>query len=148
MATRIQRTAKQLNDTTSAIIRAAIGIHRTIGPGLFENVYCVCLAHDLRTAGLKVERERPIHLTYKNVVVSGAYKADLDVDDCVLVEVKAVDAVAPIHLCQVATYIRLANYRVGLLLNFGAPVMKDGIHRVVNNFPQSESPQRARSSTS
>jgi GxxExxY protein len=148
MATQIQRTAKQLNDITSAILRAAIGIHRKVGPGLFERVYCVCLACDLRLAGLKVERERPIPLIYKHLVVDCAYKADLDVEDCVLVEVKAVDAIAPIHLRQLSTYIRLADYRVGLLLNFGAPVMKDGIHRVVNNFPTSESPQRARSSTS
>ena len=148
MATQIQRTAAELNEITSTIIRGAIRIHRVVGPGLFENVYCLCLVHDLRTAGLKVERERPIHLVYEKLVVNCAYKADLDVEDCVLVEVKAVDAVAPIHLRQVATYIRLADYRVGLLLNFDAAAMKDGIHRVVNNFPQPESAQRARSSTS
>ncbi len=148
MATQIQRTAEELNKITSAIIKAAIAVHRALGPGLFEKVYLICLAHELRVAGLKIETERTIRLIYKEVIVSCAYKADLDVENCVLVEVKAVDAVAAIHLRQVSTYIRLANYRVGLLLNFGAAVMKNGIHRVVNNFPKSEAPQRTRSSSS
>jgi len=148
MTTLVQRTAEELNKITSAIINAAIAVHRALGPGLFENVYRICLAHELRAAGLKVEQERAIRLIYKGMVIGSAYKADLDVEDCVFVEVKAVDAVAPIHLRQVSTYIRLADYRVGLLLNFGAAVMKDGIHRVVNDFPQSASPERPRSSSS
>jgi GxxExxY protein len=131
-----QRSAEQLNRTTSAIIKASIDIHRALGPGLLENVYRLCLAYDLTHQGFSVDEERIIPLIYKDAIVDCAYRADIDVDGCVLVEVKAVDSIAPIHLRQMTTYLRLADYRIGLLMNFGASVMKEGIYRVVNGFPR------------
>jgi len=130
------RTADQLNRTTSHIIKASIDIHRALGPGLLENVYRLCLAYELTHSGLHVEQERSIPLRYKDAIIDCAYRVDLDVANSVLVEVKAVDSIAPIHLRQLSTYLRLADYRVGLLMNFGAGVMKDGIYRLVNGFPR------------
>lgn len=130
------RSAEQLNRTTSNIIKASIDIHRTLGPGLLENVYRLCLAYELAQHGLNVDQERNIPLIYKEAIIDCAYRVDLDVDNSVLVEVEAVDTIAPIHLRQMTTYLRLADYRIGLLMNFGADVMKNGIYRVVNGFPR------------
>jgi GxxExxY protein len=128
-------TAERLNRTTSAIIGGGIEFHRALGPGLLEATYHECLAYELTHAGFKIETERIIPLLYKDLFVECAYKVDLDVDGCVLVEIKAAESVAGIHLRQLTTYLRLADYRVGLLLNFGASSMREGIHRVVNGFP-------------
>jgi GxxExxY protein len=128
-------TAARLNATTSRIIEAAIAIHRKLGPGLLESAYLTCLTRDLAEARLPLETQRAIPLVYKSLKVECAYRADLVVDGSVLVEVKAIEAVAPIHIQQVYTYLRLGDYPVGLLLNFGARTMKAGIKRIVNDFP-------------
>ena len=130
-----QTTAEALNDRTSTIITCGIKIHRALGPGLLESAYSACLCHDLVTAGLRVEQQKPIALVYGGLTIDCAYRADIVVEDCVIVEVKALDALAPIHRQQLYTYLRLADYRVGLLLNFGASTLRDGIQRVVNKFP-------------
>jgi GxxExxY protein len=129
-------TADTLNALTSRIIEAAIDIHRALGPGLFESAYLICLTRDLVDANLRTQTQHAIPLRYKNVNVERAYLADLVVEESVLVEVKAMDAFAPIHDRQLDTYLRLGNYRVGLLLNFGAETMKAGIRRRVNRFPE------------
>ena len=129
-------TAAALNRLTSLIIGAAIELHRVLGPGLLETTYVTCFAHDLLAAGLRVEVQRAVPLVYRGLSIPCAYKADLIVDDAVVIEVKAIDTVADVHRRQVHTYVRLANCRVGLLLNFGARTMKEGIIRVVNNFPE------------
>jgi GxxExxY protein len=128
-------TAETLNQITSRIIEAAIEIHRALGPGLLESAYLACLTRDLLDAQLRIKTEHPIPLVYKNVKVDCAYRADLVAEESVLIEVKAIDAFAPIHRQQVNTYLRLGNYPVGLALNFGARTMKAGIMRIVNNFP-------------
>jgi GxxExxY protein len=128
-------TAETLNKTTSRIIDAAIAIHRALGPGLLESAYLTCLTRDLMDARLRIETQLAIPLVYKSVKVDCAYRADLVVDGIVLVEVKAIEAFAPVHRQQVYTYLRLGGYSLGLLLNFGAPTMKAGIKRVVNGFP-------------
>ena len=128
-------TAEELNRITSTIIAAAINIHRIFGSGLLESAYSSCLCHDLREAGLRVERQRPLPLVHGRLRIDCAYRADIIVAGLVLVEVKAVEVVIPSHRRQVNTYIRLGDYRVGLLLNFGAPIMKYGIERIVNRFP-------------
>lgn len=128
-------TAASLNAITSRIIESAIEIHRTLGSGLLESSYLSCLTHDLTDARLSVRTQQAIPLIYKGVSIDCAYRADLIVDGHVLVEVKAIEAFAPIHSQQVLTYLRLGNYPVGLLLNFGAPTMKAGIKRIVNHFP-------------
>ena len=127
-------TAAELNRLTSIILSSAIAIHRALGPGLLESAYGACMCHDLTDAGLTVERQKPLPLIYRGFKTDCAYRADIVVQDCV-VEVKAVDTLAPIHRQQLYTYLRLGNYRVGLLLNFGASTLRDGIQRVVNNFP-------------
>ena len=128
-------TAAALNAITSRIIECAIEIHRTLGSGLLESSYLGCLTHDLANARLSVRTQLPIPLIYKGLSIDCAYRADLIVDEHVLVEVKAIEAFAPIHSQQLLTYLRLGNYPVGLLLNFGAPTMKAGIKRIVNHFP-------------
>lgn len=127
-----------LNSLTSKIISGAITIHRTLGSGLLESAYLACLCWELQSAGLKFELQKAIPLTYKGVRIDIAYRADLIVEGSVLVEVKAIDGLAPVHSRQLLTYLRLADCRVGLLLNFGAPTMKAGIKRVVNGFPDPE----------
>ena len=124
-----------LNQLTSLIVAAAIRIHRALGPGLLENAYLACLCHELAVLRTPFDVQRPLPLLYDGVRVECAYRADLIVDNRVVVEVKALDTLAAVHMRQVRTYARLANCKVGLLLNFGAPMMKDGIKRVVVGFP-------------
>ena len=130
------RTADTLNQITSTILSAAIDIHRALGPGLLESAYLTCLTRDLADAHVRIEVQRAVPLVYKGLRVESAYRADLVVEECVLVEVKAIEELAPIHSQQLYTYIRLGNYPVGLLLNFNAPTMKAGIKRMVNGFPE------------
>lgn len=104
-------------------------------PGLLESAYLACLIRELTGAGLPFETQRPIPLVYKGATADCAYRADLIVDRCVLVEVKAMEALAQIHVQQVYTYLRLGNYPVGLLLNFGAKTMKEGLKRILNGYP-------------
>ena len=125
----------KLNELTSAIISAAIAVHRALGPGLLEGAYLACLCCELQEAGLQFELERAVPLVYKSVRLDCAYRMDLVVEDCVVVEVKALESLAPIHPRQVLTYMRLFGAPVGLILNFGARTMREGIKRVVNEFP-------------
>ncbi|HZM58792.1 MAG TPA: GxxExxY protein [Vicinamibacterales bacterium] len=127
---------ESLNRLTSSIIEAAIRIHRTLGPGLLESAYLQCLRFELISAGLNVESEKALSLLYRGVTIDCAYRADLVVEGVVIVEVKALDSLAPIHSRQLYTYLRVADCRVGLILNFGAMTLRDGIKRVVNGFPE------------
>ena len=129
-------TANELNQITSTILSIAIAIHRALGPGLLESAYLTCLIRELADTRLRIEVQKAIPLRYRDVNVECAYRADLVVEGSVVVEVKTVDAFAPIHDQQLNTYLRLGDYRVGLLLNFAAPTMKEGIRRVVNRFPE------------
>jgi GxxExxY protein len=130
--------ADYLNRITSTVIARAIDVHRALGPGLLENAYLACLCFELHRAGLRFDLQKPIPLTYHGVSIDCAYRADLIVENIVIVEVKALQAVAPIHSQQLFTYLKLANCPVSLILNFGAPTMKAGITRVVNGFPQQQ----------
>lgn len=130
-------TANYLNRITSTIIERAISIHRQFGPGLLESAYDACLCHGLIKAGVGIEREKMLPLVYDGLTLENAYRADVLVESCVLVEVKALETLLPIHRRQLSTYLRLGDYRVGLLLNFGARTMKEGIVRIVNKFPTS-----------
>jgi GxxExxY protein len=127
--------ATTLNQITSKIIAAAIAVHRAFGPGLLEAAYIACLAYELQSMGLHVELEKRLPLVYGSVHMDCAFRADLVVDDLVVVEVKALDVLAPVHSRQVLTYLKVGDYRVGLLLNFGARTMKDGVERIVYRFP-------------
>jgi GxxExxY protein len=128
-------SAEALNGVSSRIIAAAIEVHREVGPGLIESAYARCLDHQLRADRLLTSTQVAIPLVYRDVALDCVYRADILVEGSVLIEVKALDAVAPIHEQQLYTYLRLGDYRLGLLLNFGGATMKEGIRRVVNRFP-------------
>ncbi len=127
----------EMDDITGAIIDSAIAIHSNPGPGLFESLYEALLACDLRQRGLHVERQRLIRVAYNGMDVEDAFRADLLVEQCVIIEIKSIPRTLPVHTKQLLTYLRLTNLRVGLLLNFGKERMKDGIERVVNNYTAS-----------
>jgi GxxExxY protein len=116
---------------TARIIGAAIEVHRALGPGLLESAYEQCLCHELGSIGLAFERQVELPLRYKDVEVPGAYRIDVVVERTVLLELKAIDHIARVHEAQLLTYLRLTGLRVGLILNFGAATMKDGIVRRV-----------------
>ena len=118
-------------EITAEIIEAAIAVHRQVGPGLLESVYAACLAKELGLRGLVVERERPVELAYRGLVLPNAFRADLVVAGQVIVEVKAVDYVLPLHVSQLLTYLRLSGLEIGLLVNFNVRLLKHGIRRVV-----------------
>ena len=113
------------------VIGCAIDVHRQVGPGLFERVYERCLATELRSAGLRVEQQVPLRLTYRGTVIPCVYRVDLIVERTVLVEVKAVDRVLSVHNAQVMTYLRLSGLHHGLLLNFNASTLVEGLRSFV-----------------
>jgi GxxExxY protein len=120
------------NQITDRIIGCAIEVHRTLGPGLLESAYEECLDYELRESGLRVKRQVALPIRYKEIELSAAFRMDLLVEELVIVEVKAVDQLLPIHEAQLLTYLRLTGCRVGLILNFNVPILKDGIRRLVN----------------
>ncbi|MGA9640124.1 MAG: GxxExxY protein [Terriglobales bacterium] len=127
--------ADQLNAITEQIIGCAMEVHRVIGPGLLESAYEACLAFELCARGFRVERQKPLAVVYKDVKLDCGYRVDLVVNESVVVEIKAVEKLNPVHSAQLLSYLRLLDYRVGLLLNFHCTMLKHGIRRVVNNFP-------------
>lgn len=127
----------ELDSITRRIIGAAIEVHRSLGPGLPESAYEACLACELHNLGLKIERQKPLPVAYKHVNLDCGYRLDLIVEDAVIVEIKAVDQLAPIHDAQLLSNLRLSGKRVGLLMNFHVRVLKNGLKRIVNEFPDS-----------
>lgn len=137
-------SAEELNRITEAIIQAAIEVHRTLGPGLLESAYEACLAFELSQRGLKVDQQKPLPVVYKDVRLDCGYRLDLLVEDKVIVEIKAVDQLSPVHEAQLLSYLRLSGCRIGLLINFNVKVLRSGIRRLVNDFPDLQSqPQRS-----
>jgi GxxExxY protein len=122
------------NELARDIVDAAFHIHQDIGPGLLESVYEVILAHELQKRGLRVDRQIAIPITYDGIRFDEGFRADLIVDRKVIVELKSVEQTAPVHKKQLLTYLRLADKRLGLLINFGASIIKDRICRVVNGL--------------
>ena len=122
---------------TRRIIGAAIEVHRHLGPGLLESAYQTCLAFELRQLGYKVEEQKPLPVIYKDVKLDCSYRLDLVVEDAVIAEIKAVERLMPIHDAQLLSYLRLSKRRVGLLINFHVQMLKDGLKRIVNEFPDS-----------
>lgn len=122
----------ELNDITGHVVNAAVRIHSKLGPGLMESVYETILARDLSNQGFGVERQKWISFDFEGLWFDDACRADIIVDRAVIVEVKSVATILPRHEKQLLTYLRLLDYRVGLLLNFGAPLLKDGIRRIAN----------------
>ena len=124
----------QLNDVTGVIIDTAIDIHRRLGPGLLETVYRKVLAYELRKKGLDVLEEWPIPVEWDSAQLEIGFRADLIVNGLVLVELKSVEKMARVYAKILLTYLRLADKRVGLLINFGEELLKNGIHRIANNY--------------
>jgi GxxExxY protein len=121
-----------LNCTTGRIVGAAIQVHSVLGPGLMESVYETCLAFELREQGLFVQTQVPVPVVYKSISLDAGYRADMVVEHAIVVDIKSVSRLLPVHKAQVLTYLKLLDRRIGLLLNFYVPVMSDGIRRVVN----------------
>jgi len=128
----------RLDQISSRIIGAAIEVHRHLGPGLLESAYQACLAFEVKQFGLKVEEQKPLPVVYKQVKLDCGYRLDMVVEDEVIVEVKAIEKLLPIHEAQLLSYLRLTRKRVGLLMNFHVPVLKNGLKRIVNEFPDAE----------
>jgi len=122
------------NGLAREIVDAAYHVHKKLGPGLLESVYETVLAFELEKRGLKVERQVPVSIVYEGIKFDEGFRADLIVENKVIVELKSVETVVPVHKKQLLTYLRLADKRLGLLINFGAVVIKDGISRVVNGL--------------
>jgi GxxExxY protein len=127
----------RLNSISEAVIGAAIDVHKALGPGLLESAYEACLAYELRQRGLKVEQQKELPLKYRDVQLDCGYRLDLLVQECVIVEVKAIEALLPLHQAQLMSYLRLTNCHLGLIINFNVTQLTRGVKRVVNEFPDS-----------
>jgi GxxExxY protein len=123
-----------INQLTHEVIGAAIEVHRKLGPGLLESAYRKCLCRELLLKNIRFEYERLLPLEYKGIRLECGYRVDIVVDGLVAVEVKSVEALAPIHDAQILTYLRLGGWRVGLLINFNVEVLKNGIHRKILGY--------------
>lgn len=130
------------NKLTEQIIAAGIEVHRSLGPGLLESAYETCLARELSLRGLAFERQRPLPVECKGVKLDCSYRLDLLVEQSVVVEIKTVAAILPIHEVQLLTYLRLGGWPLGLLLNFQVHLLRDGIKRIVSNFNESSASLR------
>jgi GxxExxY protein len=126
----------KINDLTYAIIGAAMKVHRTLGPGLLESAYEACLAYELEKLGMRVERQKPVPVIYDEVKLDCGFRADLLVEQQVIVECKAKEAIHPIDGAQVLSHLRLLKLSVGLLINFHVLDLKEGIRRIVNNYQE------------
>ncbi len=122
------------NDISYQCIGTAIEVHKNIGPGLLESTYENALAYDLRLMGFDVQQQVAMPFVYKEVKLDVGYRIDLLVNNKVIIEVKSVETLAPVHYAQLLTYLRLSNVKLGLLINFNAKTLKNNIHRVVNNL--------------
>jgi GxxExxY protein len=130
------KTKSELNELSGIIVDAAIEVHRELGPGLLERVYEASLAKELRLRGISSVRQLPQPVIYKGEELEDeGYKIDLLVEDCIIVELKTVSELLPIHHSQLLTYLRLSEKKLGLLINFHVPLLKNGIKRLVHDFP-------------
>lgn len=124
------------NSLSRRIIGICIDVHRLLGPGLLESVYEEALAYELREAKIRFERQKSIDVCYRSAKVAPGFRVDFIVADMLLVEIKSVEVLKPVHLKQVLTYLKLTDLHLGLLINFNAALLKNGIKRIVNNLPE------------
>ena len=118
------------------IVHSAIKVHKALGPGLLESVYQKCLAYELKKVGLTVDCEVPLPVKYESVTIDVGFRIDMMIEQTVIIENKTVDRIAPIHESQLLTYLKLTSFKLGFLLNWNVPLMKDGIKRMVNNLEE------------
>lgn len=122
------------NEISYEIIGPALDLHKNIGPGLLESTYENALAYDLREAGLEVKQQAPMPFIYKEIKMDVGYRIDILVENKIIIEVKSIESLAPVHFAQLLTYLKLSNLKLGLLINFNCKLLKTGIHRIVNNL--------------
>ena len=122
---------KNFNELTEAIIGTAMEVHRTLGPGLLESTYEMCLCRELSISEIPFERQVPIAVEYKGVKLDCGYRADIEVDGTILLEIKAIDSLLPIHDAQLLSYLKLGGWKIGLLINFNVELLKNGLRRRV-----------------
>lgn len=127
---------RDINAITEQIIGGPIEVHRELGPGLLESTYETCLVYELAKRGLKVERQKVLPVKYKDVTLDAGYRIDLRVEECVIVELKAIEQIAPIHEAVMLTYLKLSGKTLGLILNFNVRLLKDGVRRLVLDFKE------------
>jgi GxxExxY protein len=126
----------EVNEVSGAVVDSAMKVHSSLGPGLLESAYQICLIRKLRKRGLRVESQVPIAVQYDGETLDAGYRADLLVEGLVLVELKSVEVVLPIHKAQLLSYLRLSGKEIGLLINFNVEHLRDGIKRVINSRPK------------
>ncbi len=126
------RVSVEVERLATAVVDAAFSVHMELGPGLLENAYEACLSHELRLRGVKHQLQLPVPLDYKGIRVEIGYRADVVVEEKLLIELKSVDQLLPVHTAQVITYLRLKKFPLGLLINFNEVLIKHGIHRILN----------------
>ncbi|NOZ09623.1 MAG: GxxExxY protein [Gammaproteobacteria bacterium] len=122
------------NEISNKVIGAAIEVHKYVGPGLLEAIYKECLGYELKSLGLRVQREVALPIKYKGLKFKKGYRADLIIENMVIVELKAVENVTPVYTAQLLSYLRMSSLRLGILLNFNVAYLRDGVKRVVNNL--------------
>lgn len=122
------------NEISNRVIGIAIELHKSIGPGLLESAYENAFAHDLRIAGFDVKQQVSMPFIYKDVKLDVGYRIDLIVDDKLIIEVKSIEVLAPVHFAQTLTYLKLSGLKLALLINFNSKLLKESIHRIVNNL--------------
>jgi GxxExxY protein len=134
-----------MNILSGEIVDGALQVHKALGPGLLESVYEVVLAHELRKRGLHVRRQYPIPISYGDITLEVGFRADLLVENKIIVEIKSVEAIAAVHKKQLLTYLKLADLRLGLLINFNVELIKNGICRIVNGLQDHAEAQSSQS---
>jgi GxxExxY protein len=133
---------QSFREITERVIGACIEIHRQLGPGLLESVYEECLCYELSVLGIRFERQKSLPVKYKNVNLDCGYRLDLVIEGKIILELKTVEQLLPIHEAQLLTYLKLSGLTLGLLINFNVPVLKNGIKRIANNFIDSSASPR------
>jgi GxxExxY protein len=131
----------ELNDISGKIIELAINVHRELGPGMLEGAYEACLKFELERSGFRTETQIKLPINYQGMKLDAGYRIDMLVEESVIVELKAIDRLMPVHEAQLLSYLRMSDLRLGLLINFNHKLLRDGIRRVVNRFDETERPQ-------
>ena len=123
---------QQIETLASSAIDASVGVHRELGPGLLESVYEQCLLHELTARGISTKTQVSVPVSYRGLHLETGFRADLILDDALLIELKAVESLLPVHQAQIITYLKLTRLPLGLLINFNVPLLKDGLHRFIH----------------
>ncbi len=128
------RITQDLNQLSNQVIGLSIDVHKELGPGLLESVYEDCLCYELKSSKIRFERQKYFPIIYKNTQIANGFRLDIVIENSLLLELKTVEKILPIHEAQILTYMKLSEITLGLIINFNVPILKNGIKRIVNNF--------------